>query len=72
MFSLYEYDYEGQMNLVREEGFADGTYSEKEKVITNMLNNNCSPETVAQLTGYSLDDVKKVQSKNLEQATQQQ
>lgn len=70
MFSLYEYDYEGHMNLVREEGREEESDSEKEKVITNMLKNECSPETIAQLTGYSLDEIKKIQTKNLSQSTQ--
>lgn len=58
------------MNLVREEGREEGSDSEKEKVITNMLKNECSPETIAQLTGYSLDEIKKIQTKNLSQSTQ--
>ena len=61
MFSLYEYDYEGHMNLIREEGCEEGKNSEKEKVITNMLKNNCFPETISKLTGYSLNEIQIIQ-----------
>lgn len=70
MFSLYEYDYEGHMNLIREEGREEGREKGREEgrvekeseIISNMLKNNYSPETISKLTGCSLEAIKKIQN----------
>lgn len=67
MFSLYEYDYEGHMNLIREEGREKG----HEEIINNMLKKNYSLTEIADITGCSLDEIKQIQAKNLAQSTQQ-
>lgn len=71
MFSLYEYDYEGHMNLIREEGREEGRVEKEVEIINNMLKNNYSLETISKLTGCSLETIKQIQAKNLAQSTQQ-
>lgn len=62
MFSLYEYDYKGHMNLIREEGREEGRVEKEAEIISNMLKNNYSPETISKLTGCSIEAIKKLQN----------
>jgi len=62
MFSLYEYDYEGHMNLIREEGREEGRVEKEAEIISIMLKNNYSPETISKLTGCSIEAIKKLQN----------
>lgn len=71
MFSLYEYDYEGHMNLIREEGREEGKEKKKVEIINNMLKKNYSLNEISDITGCSLDEIKQIQAKNLAQSTQQ-
>ena len=68
MYSLYEYNKNGHMKVVREEGreegleqgLEQGRIQERADVISKMLDKGNSPEEIVDLLGYSIEEVQKV------------
>ena len=60
MYSLFEYNKKGHMRVVREEALEEGRDIERTRIIESMSSKGMSPEEIANLCDWSVDEVKKI------------